>query len=629
MNNGYIKVASGTHKVLVGDVKHNVESLLSVIECAQKQSVKVLVTPELGITGYTVGDLVYFDKLLSDSIDGVFAICKATKNVDMLIFVGMPLRKGGRIYNTSAVLYQGKILAFIPKTYLANYSEYYEKRHFCGAPSNNSTVLIKGIEYPFGKNIILRSLSLPEFCVACEIGEDLWVATPPSSLHALNGATIIANLSASSESVSKATYRQDTLKSHSSRLKAGYIYCNAGEGESTTDMVFSGHNIIAENGKILSESNLFDSGVITTEIDVKFLSFERSKHFHYQDSNNKDYLYIDFDMKCDKVALTRQYEKTPFVPTDIEELSSRAKLILTIQAMGLKKRLEHTKARGVVLGISGGLDSSLTILIAARAMKLLNRPMSDIIAVTMPCFGTTSRTLDNASKLSTSLGVTFKVINIEKSVLQHLSDIEHNALNTDTTYENAQARERTQVLMDIANQHNVLVLGTGDLSELALGWATFNGDHMSMYATNSTIPKTLIRHLVKYEAQNSTALQDILLDILDTPVSPELLPAKDGKISQKTEEIVGPYILHDFFLYHFIRMGFSAEKLLLVAKNTFNGDFDEETIKKWLKIFLERFFFHQFKRNCMPDGVKVGSVSLSPRSDWKMPSDAVPFYWDI
>lgn len=628
MVNGFVKVAAGTHKVLVGDVKSNVASLLALISDAQKLGVKVLTTPELGITGYTIGDLVYFDKLLSDALEGINYICNATKGIDMLIFVGMPLQKEGRIYNTAAAIYQGKILAFIPKTYLANYSEYYEKRHFCGAPNNNSTVWVNGIEYPFGKNILFRAPSLPELCVGLEIGEDLWVTTPPSALHAQSGATIIANLSASSESVCKATYRQDLLRSHSARLKAGYIYCNAGDGESTADMVFSGHNIIAENGKILGENNLFEGGLVATEIDVKFLSYERSRHFNYQ-NNTADYLFINFDMKISDTALTRQYQKTPFVPTDINELNSRAKLILTIQAMGLKKRLEHTKANGVVLGISGGLDSCLTMLIAARTMQLLNRPMTDIIAVTMPCFGTTERTLNNASKLSAAMGVTFKQINIEKAVLQHLSDISHSTQNTDTTYENAQARERTQVLMDIANQCNALVLGTGDLSELALGWATFNGDHMSMYSTNSTIPKTLVRHLVNYEAMNNNNLQEILLDILDTPVSPELLPAKEGKISQKTEEIVGPYILHDFFLYHFIRMGFSAKKLLLIAKNTFAEDFEEETIKKWLKVFLERFFFHQFKRNSMPDGVKVGSVSLSPRSDWRMPSDAVPFYWDI
>lgn len=630
MNNGYIKVAAGTHKVLVGDVSSNVSSLLAVISDAEKLGAKIVVTPELGITGYTIGDLVYFDKILQDSINGVFDICKATKNKDILIFIGMPIIKDGRIFDTSAVLYQGKILAFIPKTYLANYSDSYEKRYFNPAPNQNSTVCVNGKEYPFGKNILFRCSTLPEFCVGCEIGEDFTVATPPSALHALNGASIIVNLSATGETVSKASYRRNILSTHSARLHCGYVYCNAGEGESTTDMVFAGHNIIAENGKLLSESKLFTNGVIVSEIDVKFLSYERNRHFNYPVENNPEYLYINFDMAQTKTTLTRIYEKTPFVPESIEELSERASLILTIQAMGLKKRLEHTKVSGVVLGISGGLDSCLTLLVAVRTMKLLSRPMSDIMAITMPCFGTTDRTYNNAVKLSKILGVNFKEINIEKAVMQHLSDIGHDIFNTDTTYENAQARERTQVLMDIANQKNALVLGTGDLSELALGWATFNGDHMSMYGTNASIPKTLVRHLVKYEAMRSDkTLQDILLDILDTPVSPELLPAEGGKISQKTEEIVGPYILHDFFLYHFIRMGFSPEKLYLVAKETFIGDFEEETIKKWLKVFVNRFFFNQFKRNCSPDGVKVGSVALSPRGDWKMPSDAVPFDCNI
>lgn len=625
MDNGFIKVASGTHRVSVGDVKSNVKSLLGVIISANKQKVRLLVTPELGITGYTLGDLFYFDKVLDDSINGLLEIAKATKAMDMLIFVGLPLRKDNKIYNTAAALYKGEILGFVPKTYLPNYSEFYEKRQFNPAPDKLDKVLINNKEYPFGTDILFRCKSLSEFCVGCEICEDLWVATPPSNSHALNGANIIVNLSASNETVSKADYRRSLVCSQSARLACGYIYSDAGEGESTTDLVFAGHNLIAENGKLLKETALFENGLIVSEIDVKFLAYEKSRLFNYANKINKEYLTVYFDMELVTTALTRVYKKTPFVPEQIGELNERAKLILTMQAMGLKKRLEHTKSKSVVFGISGGLDSCLTLLVAVRAMKLLSRPLSDIIAVTMPCFGTTDRTYNNACRLANSYGVSLKEINIKKSVLQHFADIGHDG-STDITYENAQARERTQVLMDVANQNSGFVLGTGDLSELALGWATYNGDHMSMYATNSSIPKTLVRHLVKYEASLSEEpLKSILFDILDTPVSPELLPAKEGEIDQKTEEIVGPYILHDFFLFCLMRMGFSPKKIFFVAKQTFKDDFTEETIKKWLKTFINRFFFHQFKRNCMPDGIKVGSVSISPRGDWRMPSDAVPF----
>ncbi len=628
MNNGFIKVASGTHRIVVGDVNSNVTSLLGVIDAANKQKAKMLVTPELGITGYTLNDLFYFDNVLEDSIKGLMDIAIASKNMDMLIFVGLPLRKDNKIYNVAAAVYKGDILGFVPKSYLPNYSEFYEKRQFNPAPDKLSTILINGKEYPFGRDILFRCKNLVEFCVGCEICEDLWVAAPPSNSHALRGANIIVNLSASNETVSKADYRRSLVCSQSARLCCGYVYSDAGEGESTTDLVFAGHNLIAENGKLIKETPLFENGLIASEIDVKFLAYEKSRLFNYAVSCDKEYQTIDFDMPIETTTLTREYKKTPFVPEHQGELNERAKLILTMQAMGLKKRLEHTKSKCVVFGISGGLDSCLTLLVAVKTMKLLNRPASDIIAVTMPCFGTTDRTYNNACRLAKAYGVTLKEINIKKSVLQHFSDIGHDG-STDITYENAQARERTQVLMDVANQNSGFVLGTGDLSELALGWATYNGDHMSMYGTNASIPKTLVRHLVKYQAlQSKEPLKSILLDILDTPVSPELLPAKEGEIDQKTEEIVGPYVLHDFFLYCTIRLGFSPKKIFFVAKQTFKEDFEETIIKKWLKTFINRFFFHQFKRNCMPDGVKVGSVSISPRGDWRMPSDAAPFTTD-
>ncbi|NCA92052.1 NAD(+) synthase, partial [bacterium] len=494
MDNGFIKVASGTHRISVGDVGSNVTSLLEVIDATNKQKVKVLVTPELGITGYTLGDLFYFDNILSDSINGLMDLAKATKNTAMLIFVGLPVRKDNKIYNTAAALYKGDILGFVPKSYLPNYSEFYEKRQFNPAPDKLSTIIINGKEYPFGTNILFRCKSLSEFCVGCEICEDLWVTTPPSNSHAINGANIIVNLSASNETVSKADYRRSLVCSQSARLACGYVYSDAGEGESTTDVVFAGHNLIAENGKLLKETQLFENGLIVSEIDVKFLAYEKSRLFNYQVTSDKEYLTVYFDMPIETTKLTREYKKTPFVPEQEGELNERAKLILTMQAMGLKKRLEHTKSKCVVFGISGGLDSCLTLLVAVKTMKLLNRPLSDIIAVTMPCFGTTDRTYKNACKLSNAYGVTLKEINIKKSVLQHFADIGHDG-STDITYENAQARERTQVLMDVANQNGGFVLGTGDLSELALGWATYNGDHMSMYATNSSIPKTLVRHL--------------------------------------------------------------------------------------------------------------------------------------
>ena len=635
MKYGFIKTAAITPEIKVADTEFNAEQIIGLIEKAEKAGAELVVFPELSVTGYTCGDLFYSDVLLSGALKALRKIADGTKNKKMLVFVGLPVKINGLIYNVAAAVNQGEVLCLIPKTHLPNYNEFYEKRWFAawGKGAEGVSVDTSYFDKPLTvtRNVVFRDKTESRFTVSAEICEDLWAADSPSVLHAENGANIIVNLSCSDETVGKAEYRRNLIAVQSAKLSCAYVYADAGEGESTTDLVFAGHNLIAENGTLLKESKLFDNSMITADIDVGFLDYERSKVFNSDFTGEEipagGYRTVYFDGYKNSDNSERVFGKTPFVPEDGAELTTRAELILEMQAEGLKKRIKHTNAKTAVIGLSGGLDSTLAILVAVKAMKKLGRDLKDIIAVTMPCFGTTSRTFDNTVKLARSLGVTLKKVDITKSVIRHLKDIKHGG-NTDTTYENAQARERTQVIMDIANMTGGLVVGTGDLSELALGWATYNGDHMSMYGVNSSIPKTLVRYIVRHYADASRGkLKAVLYDILDTPVSPELLPPTDGEIAQKTEDIVGPYILHDFFLYCMMRRGYSPKKIYFVAEKTFKDAFDDQTILKWLKIFVKRFFAQQFKRSCVPDGVKVGSVALSPRGDLRMPSDAVCSLW--
>ena len=625
MKHGYIKVAAITPEVKVADCGSNALSIVEAFSRAGEAGAKIIVSPELSLTGYTCGDLFLQDALLRGAREGLKTVVQKTKDLDALLFVGLPLQNDGRIYNVAAVLNRGKILAFVPKTFLPNYDEFYEKRWFAPAPKTTGKVFFDGEEYLFGTDLLFRCESMPGLVVAAEICEDAWAVLTPGSRHALAGATVIANLSASDEIVGKADFRRKLFSAYSARLVAGIVYADAGRGESTTDVVFAGHDLIFENGKMLSESAPFEDGYACSEIDVDYLAHERSKlyNYAYETSAHQE---IPFGLYFSDVDLTREYDKNPFVPDDEKELSDRSDLILRLQSEGLAKRIAHTHAKTVVVGVSGGLDSTLTMLVAVRAVKIAGTGCK-VIGVTMPCFGTTGRTYNNACRLVRELGAELREVNIKEAVTVHLKDIGHD-MTPDVTYENAQARERTQVLMDIANRENGFVVGTGDLSELALGWATYNGDHMSMYGTNASVPKTLVRHLVRYEANRSEGtLAATLFDVLDTPVSPELLPPKDGEIAQKTEDIVGPYELHDFFLYHTVRNGFSPDKILRIAKKTFCGVYTEETVEEWLAVFCKRFFAQQFKRSCMPDGVKVGSVDLSPRGSWRMPSDAASTLW--
>ena len=629
MKDGFIKAAAATPDIKVCDCPYNCNSIIKIIKQAYSERIKILVFPELCISGYTCSDLFLQERLLKSSIKSLFDIVDSTKNLDMITIVGLPLTNNNKLYNCAAIILNGTILGIVPKSQIPNYSEFYEARHFSKAPSENTTIKLNGKIYPFGSKLIFHCETMPSLSLAVEICEDLWVPKPPSIDHALNGANIIANLSAGNEIIGKCEYRKMLVTSNSAKLICGYIYANAGNGESTTDLVFSGHNIIAENGTILAESNLFENSIISTEIDLGRLEFERRRITSFTPVRNPDYLVIPFSMKVEETTISRQVDKHPFVPNNLETRENRCETILSIQSMGLKKRLEHTNSQTAVIGISGGLDSTLALLVTIRAMDKLKRSHSDILAVTMPCFGTTNRTYKNAVELSNILGVNLMEIDIKNEVLTHFDDIKQDPDCHDITFENSQARIRTLILMDLANKYNGLVVGTGDLSELALGWATYNGDHMSMYAVNSSVPKTLIQSLVRHELQksNNKKLKDILSDILDTPISPELLPSIDGQISQKTEDFVGPYELHDFFLYYAIRWGFEPQKVLRLAKYAFASDYSEEIISKWLKTFYKRFFSQQFKRSCIPDGPKVGSTTLSPRGDLRMPSDASPSIW--
>ena len=629
MRQGFVKVAAATPKILVADCVENTRVILESIREMSRAGAKIMVLPELAVTGYTCSDLFWQEQLIWESERQLSRLLDETRGVDALIFVGMPMEIFGKLYNVAAVMNRGKLLGIVPKKYLPSYHEFYEGRHF--TPGEEQTVWIEreGERIPFGMNLLFACRELPRLIVAAEICEDLWVPNPPSVSHALAGATVLVNLSASDEMTGKDTYRRELVRSQSARLVAGYIYADAGEGESSTDLVFGAQNMIAENGTILAEAERFKNQTICTELDVDRLVSERRRMTTYPAQRPEGYVTVPFSLVVGKTELTRTFSARPFVPSDQGDRDKRCDEILNIQAMGLKKRLEHTRCQSAVIGISGGLDSTLALLVTARAFDLLGLSRDKITAVTMPCFGTTDRTYQNACQLTRCLGASLREVDIREAVELHFRDIGQDPEKHDVTYENSQARERTQILMDIANQTGGLVIGTGDLSELALGWATYNGDHMSMYAVNASVPKTLVRHLVRYYADTcqEQELSRILLDVLDTPVSPELLPPEDGKISQKTEELVGPYELHDFFLYYMLRAGFEPLKIFRIARRAFEGEYDSDTVLKWLKSFYRRFFAQQFKRSCLPDGPKVGSVAVSPRGDLRMPSDGCARIW--
>ena len=692
MKDGFIKVAAGTPDVQVADCEFNADKIIEVVHEMEEQGAKVMVFPELCITGYTCGDLFWQETLLEEARAQLLRIAEETEEVDALIFVGLPLEYQGKLYNVAAGLSHGEILGFVPKINLPNYNEFYEARYFTSGEKVDGSITIKKeapelefdtekfagiltggkvIEFGFdgmdeeydmedeenpdyieddseeeedmdeydvsiSPNLVFTCNEIPKLQVAAEICEDLWVPNPPSVQHAYHGANLIVNLSASDEVVGKDAYRRSLVSAQSARLLCGYIYASAGEGESTQDVVYGGHNLIAENGTILAESRRFVNGVIYADLDINRLNNERRRMTTCQfapditpEGQNIYYNEAFFSLEMEETELARKFDPRPFVPDAKEERERRCDEILNIQAMGLKKRLAHIHCQNAVIGLSGGLDSTLALLVTVRAFDMLGMDRSKITAVTMPCFGTTDRTYNNACQLSHCLGATLKEVNIREAVNLHFRDIGHDPQVHDVTYENGQARERTQILMDIANQSGGIVIGTGDLSELALGWATYNGDHMSMYAVNASVPKTLVRHLVRYYADTckDKKLEEILLDILDTPVSPELLPPKDGVISQKTEDLVGPYELHDFFLYYMLRWTFPPAKIYRMAQNAFAGEYEDEVILKWLKTFYRRFFTQQFKRSCLPDGPKVGSVAVSPRGDLRMPSDASMKLW--
>ena len=629
MRQGFIKVAALTPKVTVADTQANRKEICRLMDEAEAKGAKILVFPELCITGYTCGDLFYQQVLLREAKKELLAIAKYTQRKDYLAFVGLPLEYNGKLYNVAAAVTQGKVLGLVPKTHIPNYNEFYERRHFApGMKQPVPVALDEDTVVPMGTRVLFQCRQMPELKIGAEICEDVWAPNPPGVEHALAGATLLVNLSASDETTGKDMYRKSLVTGQSGRLICGYVYCSAGDGESTQDVVYSGHNLIAENGTLLAESRRFCNESIYTELDMVRLNEERRRMSTFMTSD-ESYINVEFSLKEEKTELTRFVDPAPFVPGNKADREKRCEEIFMIQAMGLKKRLEHTHAATAVVGISGGLDSTLALLVMVKAFDLIGKDHKDIVAVTLPGFGTTDRTYDNAVSLIKSLGATFREVSIVDSVRVHFKDIGQDEAVHDVTYENGQARERTQILMDIANKSGGMVIGTGDMSELALGWATYNGDHMSMYGVNASVPKTLVRHLVCYYADTCAdeTLQKVLYDVLDTPVSPELLPPEDGKISQKTEDIVGPYELHDFFLYYILRFGCTPKKIYRLANYAFAGTYDTETIQKWLKTFYRRFFSQQFKRSCLPDGPKVGTVAVSPRGDLRMPSDASARVW--
>ena len=629
MKDGFIKVGAATPKTAVADCVVNREQALNAVREMEQQGARVMVLPELCLTGYTCSDLFWQERLQREAKEQLKHLIRETASVDALIFAGLPFEHGGKLFNVAAVFSRGRLLGLVPKKHLPSYNEFYETRHFAPGQEQVAWTDWEGEQVPFGMNLLFRCRQMPHLTAAAEICEDLWVPDPPSVRHALAGATVIVNLSASDEMTGKDSYRRNLVLSQSGRLICGYIYASAGEGESTTDLVYGGQNLIAENGVMLRESGRFSHEIICGELDVDRLTAERKRMSTYPAANTEGYVTVEFDLRPEETVLTRFVDPHPFVPADRAGREKRCDEILSIQAMGLKKRLEHTRCRSAVIGISGGLDSTLALLVTARAFDALGIPRDNILAVTMPCFGTTDRTYQNACRLTRCLGATLREVDIREAVTVHFRDIGQNPEKHDVTYENSQARERTQVLMDLANQSGGMVVGTGDLSELALGWATYNGDHMSMYAVNCSVPKTLVRHLVRYYADTcgNAELEAVLTDVLDTPVSPELLPPEEGVISQKTEELVGPYELHDFFLYYMVRACYEPSKIYRLARTAFQGTYDDAEILKWLKNFYRRFFTQQFKRSCLPDGPKVGSVAVSPRGDLRMPSDACMRIW--
>ena len=633
-NFGFIKVAAAIPAVQVANCTANIVAIEQLIKQASVKGVQLIGFPELCITGYTCADLFHNQLLITQAEKALAELIQHTAQLNIVTIVGLPIRIQNQLFNCAVVFQKGQILGVVPKKHLPNYNEFYEKRWFASAADTTTNeLLICGQKVPFGEHLLFES---PQVTFSIEICEDLWTPIPPSSIDALAGSHVIFNLSASNELIAKNSYLRDLIKQQSARCLAGYVYASAGFGESSTDLLFAGNGLIAENGTLLAENERFslEEQLIVSEIDVERLQHDRQKNSTFMQGLahtevDTRIITIPFELPKTTLKLTRSVYATPFVPTD-ERMSESCEEILNIQVNALATRLHHTHIKHVVLGISGGLDSTLALLVCARTCDKLGLSRQNIIGITMPGFGTTDRTYQNATKLVTNFGATLREISIKDACNQHFKDIAHDPTLHNVTYENTQARERTQILMDVANQCNGLVIGTGDLSELALGWATYNGDHMSMYAVNNSIPKTLVRYLVRYAASGETdkKAQTTLLDILDTPVSPELLPAdENGLISQKTEDLVGPYELHDFFLYYMLRYGFAPAKIFYLATKAFAQTYDDACIKKWLKVFLKRFFAQQFKRSCMPDGPKVGSVNLSPRGDWRMPSDASSELW--
>ena len=665
MNFGFIRGACVSPELVVADCDFNAKKIIEETKAAAGQAAKIIVFPELSITGYTCGDLFFQKSLQLAAEKALSSIITQTSGLDSLIFVGLPLAQGEGIYNVAAAIFKGRLLALIAKAFLPNYGEFYERRQFTPFQPNMETRFISfaGFEdIPFGTDILICDKSNPELKIACELCEDLWVPLPPSIRHALNGANVIVNLSGGNEIIGKADYRRNLIKNHSAKLIAAYLYANTGKDESTQDMVFAGHKLICENGSILAQSKLFDQEkAIYADIDIERLCQERRRTTSFGFSTNNaplasDYVTVEVDLwgegdfdagrktsagkKISAFAekLLRYVDPHPFVPSDKSARTVRCEEVITLQAQGLAKRLRHIKCQSAVIGLSGGLDSTLALLVTCRAFDLCGFTREKITAITMPCFGTTDRTYNNACQLARECGVTLKEIPIADAVRQHFKDIGQDESRHDVTYENGQARTRTLILMNYANKSNGIVIGTGDLSELALGWCTYNGDHMSMYGVNSSVPKTLVRYLVEWFADEAEGeCEAVLRDILATPVSPELLPPTEGKISQVTEDLVGPYELHDFYLYYLLRFGFSPKKIFFLAKNAGLGDpaaqeggtgtYDDTTLLKWLRTFYRRFFSQQFKRSCMPDGAKVGTINLSPRGDWRMPSDASAAVW--
>ncbi len=637
MKDGFIRAAAAVPAMSVSDTRQNTTEIITCIHEALSKGAKVIVFPELAITGYTDHDLFLQDLLLRGAEEGLAQIKKATEGSDALIFVGFPLEHQGSLYNTAAVLQNGRLLAFIPKRFLPNYAEFYEARQFTPGPEEAELIVYEGEEIPFGSHILFEVDAIRDLVIGCEICEDAWVVHAPHIDHAMAGANLIVNLSASNETVGKDAYRRELFASISARTLSDYIYVSSGDGESTQDLVFGGRVMMLENGSMLAERRIFDNSygepkLCCAELDVQRMNYERRRMSTFETSRDNDYLYLPVHMESEDLELTRVFDPHPFVPADAAGRFRRCEDILNIQSRGLARRLSHIGCKSAVVGVSGGLDSTLALLVAARAFDLVGLPRENLLAVTMPCYGTTDRTYNNALTLAGTLHLTLKEVRIGAAVQQHFEDIGQDPAVHDVTYENGQARERTQVLMDLANKTGGIVIGTGDLSELALGWATYNGDHMSMYGVNAGVPKTLVSHLVRYceelAKEREPELARCLQDVLDTPVSPELLPpTEDGTISQKTEDLVGPYELHDYFLYYLLRCGYRPRKVYRLALQSFAGVYDKETILKWEKTFVRRFFNQQFKRSCLPDGPKVGSVSVSPRGDLRMPSDAAAALW--